>query len=246
MGVGLLGWEHPQDLLWSECRLREQAHSHRSGCRGSWISVSREGVSRHPAKSRMLALATSWLKPVPLVSCMQSVRLALALTCRTGFSREGVKRHAAKSRMLALATSRLKPVPLMSCMQPVRAAATRTCGTGFSREGVRRHAAKSRMLALASSRLKPVPPMSCMQAVKIDATQTCRTGFSREGVRRHAAKSRMLTLGDSRLKPVPLMHRTDSARTGTHPTHLDQLPERNGMGWRGASGVVCGCPTISS
>ena len=200
MGVGLLGWEHPRDLQWSECRLREQAHSHRSGCRGSWISVSREGVSRHPAKSRMLTPANSRLKPVPLLSCMQSVGLALTLTCRTGFSREGVSRHAAKSRMLALATSRLKPVPLVSCMQSVG-------------------------LALAL---------------------TCRTGFSREGVRRHAAKSRMLALASSRPKPVLLMHRMNPGRTGTHPTHLDQLPERNGMGWRGASGVVCGCPTISS
>jgi len=49
----------------------------------------------------------------------------------------------------------------------------------------------------------------------------------------------------SRLKPV-LLHRVRLASTGTHRAHLDQLPERNGMGWRGASGVVCGCPTISS
>ena len=102
-----------------------------------------------------LTLASSRLKPVPLIDRVPPVGLA-NLDCGTGFSREAVGRHAAELMVFTLVSSRLKPVPLIDRVPPV-GLANLDCGTGFSREGVGRHAAKLMELILASSRLKPVP-----------------------------------------------------------------------------------------
>nr|GFA08047.1 hypothetical protein [Tanacetum cinerariifolium] len=60
---------------------------------------SREGIDHHAAKFRLLPLASSRLKPVPLKALRTSRELA-APCGRTGFSREGIGRHAAKYRAL--------------------------------------------------------------------------------------------------------------------------------------------------
>ena len=70
---------------------------------------SREGVGSHDPELMALTLASSRLKPVPLIDRVPPVGLA-NLDCGTGFSREGAGSHAAKLTMLTLAPSRLKPV----------------------------------------------------------------------------------------------------------------------------------------
>jgi hypothetical protein len=56
-------------------------------------------------------LASSRLKPVPLIDRVPTVRLA-NLDWGTCFSRESFGSHAAELIALTLASSRLKPVPL--------------------------------------------------------------------------------------------------------------------------------------
>jgi hypothetical protein len=141
-------------------------------------------------------LASSRLKPVPLIDRMPTVGLA-NLDCGTGFSRESVGSHAAKLMAHALASSRLKPV-LRIDRVPIVGPRTH-CRTGFSRENVGSHTAKLMAHALASSRLKPVPLIDRVPPVGL-ANPDCGTDFSRENVGSHAAELMVSTLASSRLK----------------------------------------------
>jgi len=91
---------------------------------------SRESVRCHTANVMVFMMASSRLKPVPLMVRVHPVRpirpncgscavsaICCGLNCGTGFSREGVVCHTAYLMVFMRASSRLKPVPV-GCHHP--------------------------------------------------------------------------------------------------------------------------------
>ena len=160
----------------------------------SGTGFSRESVRCRTASLMVFMMASSRLKPVPLIVRVHSVRWVLLnggtrlsqrdwrrFNCGTGFSREGVGCHTAYLMVFIRASSRLKPVPLIDRVHSVRPIRPNcgscavsaiccglNCGTGFSRESVRCHTASLMVFMMASSRLKPVPLIDRVRSVRLE------------------------------------------------------------------------------